>query len=60
MTDAIIAHEFSKTEFMLLYSSMDGKCSLSDFHKAIEGKYTLVTLFETEDNQILASFLSGF
>jgi hypothetical protein len=41
-----------------LYRSRDGKCSLRDFHSAVNGKDKLLTIFQTEDDQILAAYLS--
>ena len=40
-----------------LYRSKDGKCSLIDFHKAVDGKEKLLTIFQTEDDQVLATYL---
>jgi hypothetical protein len=42
-------------EMMPLYTSRDGNCSLTDFHLAVKGKEKLLTLFLTEDDEILGN-----
>jgi len=43
-------------EMMPLYTSRDGNCSLTDFHLAVKGKEKLLTLFLTEDDEILGTY----
>ena len=42
----------------LLYSSRDGRGNTTDFQKAIVGKSNILTIFQTEEDMILATYIT--
>ena len=42
----------------LLYSSRDGRGNWSDFQEAIVGKSNLLTVFQTEEDMIIATYIN--
>ena len=53
-----INREFNNSKMELLYSSRDGRCDMNDFQEAIVGKPNILTIFQTEEDMIIATYLN--
>jgi hypothetical protein len=42
----------------LLYSSRDGRSNWTDFQEALVGKSNILTIFQTEEDFIVATYLN--
>jgi hypothetical protein len=42
----------------LLYSSRDGRSNTTHLYKAVEGKPNILTIFQTEEDFIVATYLN--
>ena len=53
-----INREFNNPKMELLYSSRNGRSNWTHFREAVEGKPNILTIFQTEEDFIVATYLN--